>query len=441
MKKKWLYFPLWMLLALLLAGCGSRTVEEMYKIPRRSAEYNNLQTVIDHAMIGMEYAAPDSGENQQTVQMADLDGDGVDEYLVYARGNSEKPLQILIFRQTETGEFRLMDSIASNGAVFEQVEYVDMDGKPGCEIVVGRRLSNQLMRIASVYSFASGRSDQILSAIYTRFLTCDLDSDGRNELMIIRHGESATNNAAAVLYAYRDGKVERSKEVELSEQLEHIRRIMVSKLSGGAPAVYIASLVNESAIVTDIFAIKNGELTNISFSSESGTSVQTLRNYYVYAEDVDNDGVLELPALITMKPIGNRKGTEKQFLLRWYALDLDGQEVDKLCSYHNYESGWYVQLSSAWANRIAVEQNGNNYTFFMWDEEFGEAVAVFTVFVLTGSDRDIEAGIHNRFALSRGEQVVYAAKLETGSALYGITQEQLINSFHLVRMDWKSGEM
>ena len=77
MKKKGL-LPL-LLLSLLLTGCGYRTVEEMYRIPKRTEEYKMLQSTIDQAMVGLEFAPPTAGENQQTVQMADLTGDGVPE--------------------------------------------------------------------------------------------------------------------------------------------------------------------------------------------------------------------------------------------------------------------------------------------------------------------------------------------------------------------------
>ena len=74
-----------MLLALLLSGCALLTVDEMYVLPKRSKEASHLQTAIEEAMVGLEYAAPISGENQQTVQMADLTGDGESEYILFAR--------------------------------------------------------------------------------------------------------------------------------------------------------------------------------------------------------------------------------------------------------------------------------------------------------------------------------------------------------------------
>lgn len=429
-----------LLTAMLLSGCALRTVEDMYTPPRRSEEFDQLQSAIDEAMVGLAYSSPLSGEHQQTVQMEDLDGDGNDEYLLFARGSSDKPLQVLIFSQNEDGKYRLHETIESNGTAFEQVEYVDIDDSPGREMVIGRQVSDQVLRSVSVYSFAGGEAEQLMSASYAKFLTCDLDADGKSELMVIGPGQTDTDNGLAVLYRFHNGTMDRSVEAELSEPADHIKRIMVGKLDGGSPAVYVASAVDESAILTDIFAIKDGRFTNISISNESGTSVNTLRNYYVYADDVDDDGILELPGLITMKPVSGITKAEKQYLIRWFSMDLQGIEADKLHSFHNYVGGWYMQLDSSWATRAAVEQEGNAYTFYVWDEQYLEATPLFSVYALSGSNRETQATENNRFVLYRAEDVVYAARLEIASAIYGITQEQLINSFRLIRQDWKTGE-
>ena len=50
--------------ALILSGCSMRTVDQMYRLPKRSEDFNNLQSAIDSAMAGLEYSAPLSGENQ-----------------------------------------------------------------------------------------------------------------------------------------------------------------------------------------------------------------------------------------------------------------------------------------------------------------------------------------------------------------------------------------
>lgn len=425
--------------ALLFGGCAMRTVDEMYAPPRRSDAYNELQSAIDRTMGDMEYCAPIAGENQQTVQMADLDGDGEEEYILFARNASDTPLQILVYRQEEDGSCTLIQVIQSRGSVFDQVEYVDVDGAPGCEIVVGRQVSDQLQRTLSVYSFSTGEARLLVSAGYYKYLSCDFDGNGTREIMLLRTGETENDKGYAVLYHFADGEMQRSREVELSRQGTSIKRIMVSRLHGGQTAVFVASSVEDNAIITDVFALKEGEFTNISFSRESGTSVQTLRNYYVYGDDLNNDGILEMPYLITMKAAMG-EDTAEQHLIRWYALDIDGREINKLYSYHNFVGGWYLELDSAWAPRVSVVQEGSTYTFYLWDETYVSAKVLFSVHCFTGSSREAQAAEDGRFPLLITEKEVFAASLSDAALEMGITEENLINSFHSIHKDWYTGE-
>lgn len=440
MNKKRILPGLLLLLPLLLSGCAMRTVDEMYALPKRSQEYQHMQTAIDEAMEGLTYCAPVSGENQQTVQMADLDGDGQAEYLVFASGDAEKPLQVLIFRQEPGGICSLMDVIQSNGTAFEQVEYVNFDEKPGLELVIGHRVSDRVLRSVSVYSFSGGSGEKVLMNSYSKFLTCDLDQNGRSELLVLRPGEGASERGMAVLYSADKGKVQRSAEMELSVDPTHIRRIVKGRLQGDAPAVYVASAVDERVVLTDVFALKNGKFSNISFDGEQGASTETLRNFYVYPEDIDSDGVLELPALVTMKAVSRWGEEEQKYLIRWYAMDSIGRKVDKLYTFHDFLGGWYIQLDSTWANRVTVEQDAGQYTFYVWNESFGEATAMFTVYLFTGSTRDQEVEAEERFLLYRGEDITYGARLERYADQFGITEEYLIDAFSLIRQDWRTGE-
>ena len=111
-----------------------------------------------------------------------------------------------------------------------------------------------------------------------------------------------------------------------------------------------------------------------------------------------------------------------------------------LYTFHNLEDGWYIELDSEWIDRIAAEKNENTYTFYMWNNSYGTAVPVFTIFALTGKDRDVQASEQNRFPLYRGEDVVFAGKLESASAIYGMTESYLRSNFHLIRQNWNTSE-
>ncbi len=440
MKKAIKYCMCLLIAALLLTGCSIQTVDQMYRLPRRSEEFSDLQSAIDVAMAGLEFSAPIAGDNQQSVQMADLDGDGEQEYLVFAKSSSQLPLRILVFDRVDK-ELAHTDTIECSGAAFEQVEYIQMDKLPGVEIVVGCRVSDQLVRSAMVYTFASGEAEQVVSASYRNFITVDMDSDGISELFVLRPGETENDRGVAELYTMKSGIMERSNEVSMSGPADKLKRIVVGKLHDGYTAVYVASAVEDTALITDVYALVGGLLTNVSLSKESGTSVQTLRNYYVYADDIDNDGVIELPSLVTMIPLDDMDVAERRDLIRWYAMGSDGSTVNKRYTYYDSVGGWYLELSDALAPRMVVRCQSNMYEFYQWNEDYSAAKKLMTIYMLTGQNRDEQGVADGRFILTKTETVTYCAALESAAAEYEITQESLIRSFYLIHRDWNTGEM
>ena len=72
---------------LLLSGCYSGGIDQYFSPPQPSEEYLQLQELIDEELSsGCEFAAPIQGSFRQSVQFTDLDGDGMDEALVFLRG-------------------------------------------------------------------------------------------------------------------------------------------------------------------------------------------------------------------------------------------------------------------------------------------------------------------------------------------------------------------
>ena len=414
---------------LLLGGCSMRTADQMYALPKRSRQQDALQTQIDTAMKDMAYCAPLTGENRQTVQKADLNGDGIQEYLVFAKAANERPLRIHIFSQ-QGDKMRLWDTVESNGTAFELVEYVDMDDVPGVELVVGCQLSDQLMRSVSVYHFPKGKAQRLMTTNYNKFLTIDLDGDSFKELFVLRPGQTETDNAVAELYGMENGSIQRSNEVNMSTPPDKLKRILSGRLDDGVTAVYAAAAVDDTTLVTDVFVMLNGSLLNVSIPG------RTARNYYVYAEDIDSDGVVELPSLIPMLTFGESHSQERHDLIRWYSLQSNGSETDKMYTYHNFVDGWYLQLQPDWANRLTVIAQGNQHEFYLWNYSFDAVQKLMTLTVLTGQDREEESTAEGRIVLLKTDTAIYAANLESDSETLGITEENVLSRFHLIQQDW-----
>ncbi len=411
--------------ALLLCGCNIQPASELYCLPERAADDSNLSEVIRDAMAGLEYCAPLDGKHCQSVQQAQLNGDEQMEYLVYAKNTEDQGLRILIFGSNGK-EYRLLDTVECAGSDFDCVEYVPMDNASGCEIVVGRRSGDGTSRSVTVYSLIVDHAEPFLSTNYSQFLATDLDDNGLYELLVIRAGSVV--NAVAQMYYMNERVMESTHQTLLSVPAEQIRRVFSSRLMGDEPAVYVESaLLGSQGLITDVLDLQEDRLQNVTISPESMTSESTMREHPVFAVDMDGDGIPELPRLLE-----SRNPTD-QYAIQWYCVDGNGDARVKISTYHNFNSGWYLELDNALAPRITVTQKGGSFEFSLWNNDFTESEKLMTVFVLTGQRREEQAVSSNRFVLTRTDTTVYAASLEIASSKYGMSQQGLIGSFHLIR--------
>lgn len=418
---------------LLLCGCDFRTADEMYAVPARPAADYDLQDAMNKAMSGLDYAAPKSGINQQVVQTVDIDGNGDLEYLLFAKGDSEQPLRILIFDK-QKDSYHLVDTIYCNGSAFDRVEYVQMDDRPGKEIVIGYQLNDRMTGGLCIYSFHSGIMEQLLNATYTQFLVTDLDEDSFSELFLIRPGSNEWSTGVAELYSVKSGNVERSVELSLSVPSAHIRRVLPGRLQDGRACIYVSGKSSETSLKTDIFGINADTFVNIGLSAEIPTTVQTMGNYFVDIADIDGDGILEIPQLQDMIQV-TQDGSSSHKIVSWYALDSLGKRHNKTYTYHCFVDGWFVELESGWEAFLTVSRQGKRVDFFSWDRQYGIPVRLFSINVLTGQNREQQAEEEGNIRLYTTASAVYVGELTSNGERYGLTEQKLIDSFHLIQQD------
>lgn len=440
--KKLLPIILALCIAFSLSGCFFMSVDELYALPKHSDEYNNLQKAIDSVITAdLQYSAPISGQNQQAIQLVDLDGDGEEEAVVFCKSNGDRPLKAYIFDLLDD-QFENVAVIEGDGNAFESVEYVQLDGVPGLDIVLGRQISDQVLHSMSAYALYDNRVVELMSANYTEYTTVDLDLDGRTDIIVLRT-DSEERNGIVELYRYRNEQMERAPEARLSTGTEFIRRIVTGMVDTDTPAVFVASTFEEDGLVTDVFAMKDGVFRNITSSADSGTSIQTVRSYYVYATDIDSDGIIEMPRLEKLPSSAKEKGD--YWVIHWYQLKLSGETVDKLTTYHNYAAGWYFIIPEQWGTSFTVSRGDDvsgtrGYVFSKWNSETRQEDMIFTLYAFTGDDRAELAVSDGRFLLGEKGDVLYSAAMGQCDWAEALSHEELMRLFNFVHVDWNTGE-
>ena len=433
----------WLFVTILsLSACSYRATDELYALPEQSDAYYDLHDAIEQVMTsGMAYSGPMTGANQQSVQLVNLDSDEEDEAVVFLKAVGELPLKAYVFDRVQD-TYESIAVIEGEGSSFDSVEYVQIDGQPGLEILLGRSLSDQIVQSLTAYSYSNGQMVELMTCNYSEFEIVDLDQDGCNDVFVLRL-EAEGRIGVAELYSYHDKRMQRSLQAAMSVGAKQIKRIATGDLEEGIPAVFVASAYEEDTIITDIFALRNGVLRNIATNGSIGVSAQTVRNYSVYASDIDNDSVIELPSPIVLPSYIATE--ETQWAIDWYSMTVTGEQKIKMFTYHNYAGGWYLDLPVNWRGQITVSRSNQvpgatAYTIAKWlgyDEKPQELI---TVYAFNGNDRIKQANQDGRFLLAEKGETAYAASVGENEWAAKLTQEEITAMFHFIYMDWDTGE-
>ena len=440
-KKTALFFALvWILL--LLSGCFMRGTEELYCVPKRSDDYLSLQEEVEAAIGGGEYCAPISGDNRQAIQQADLNGDGEDEYIVYARTDQDSPLKIFVFQNSGDG-YALHSTVSGEGSAFDSVCYAQIDGTPGMELIVGRRVGDQVPQALTVYTFHHDEVGELVSTSYTDFRIKDLDEDGLTDLFVVR-SDSEQRNAVAELYRWHEGEFARENEANLSFPAESYKQTAVGTLENGKPAFFVAGTYDENNIITDILTLTSGVFRNITLSDESGISTSTVRSYFVYSADIDGDGITETPNTVRLPSVSWDAQTENQYVIVWSTVNEDGKRTEKLRTYHNYADGWYLILPADWTEHMMVSRRmqGMSMGYSFYQLQAGDKAERFlSIYAENGSDAHDSTDPTQGLVLASWNGISYTVYVDANGIASGLTGDDLREMFRRIVTEVNAAEI
>ena len=445
MMKKALLLVLTCVLLLCATGCSfTLSPQELYRLPKLPAEYTELDNRIGEILAeGAEYAAPASGSNIQPVQLVDLNSDGQEEAVAFFRNPSaEKPLKICIFTPAGDG-YEQTAAIESSATSINSIVYSDLDRDGSTELLVGWRTTTDLQALV-VYSLSSGEVVELMRSNYVRYTMTDLDEDRMQELVILRSTEEEGGNVADY-YVWQDGQLQMRSPARLSmtmAELSQQGRVTAGKLQDGSPALFVTGVEESVFSITDILAVRNGELTNIALSDSTGASTEIALFRSLYPTDINSDGITEVP-IPEILPGWDDEDSSYQSI-GWRSYDAEGTGTLVLSTYHSIEDGWYFRLPETWRDQLMVTRSvipDEAYvTFYAWTQE---GVQPFLrISAITGNSRNIKAARGGRFTLSRQAETTYTAELleANGTWEHGITEDEVREAFSLIAREWTYGD-
>ena len=167
---------------LLLGGCTFPSGDDLLAAPRPSTNYQTLQVELEDLLAsGVSYTAPTGGENRSSIQLVDLDGDGVEEAIAFFRGSTSATsnnFQIYIYKR-QGDQYVCTGTVEGQGTAVQSVDYpvITPDGRRG--MVVTWRLTGDGTGALTMCDFDNACVPGVLlETEYSAMELTDLTGDG-----------------------------------------------------------------------------------------------------------------------------------------------------------------------------------------------------------------------------------------------------------------------
>lgn len=448
------------LLLVLLTACSGpgilfRSTDELYSLPKASAEYTQLQRVLQEVLSeGLEYAPPVSGSNTQPVRLFDLDGDGMPEAMAFFRDPSadKAQLKIYIFHQNEEGAYQRACVIEGDGSEINSVlltQLMDDRNSPN-ELVVSWQMANvsHAVYTLSAYSLDNWQPVELMGPVtYTRYSATDLDGDEEEELVVFHVEPGDTAVSTAEFYDRSGQRMEVTSTANLSMSLSAIEKIRAGQLSDRTPVVYVTGSVldksgGSSSQITDVFLMKNGILCNVTLNNETLDSNTTLRSVITGGQDITGDDVLEIPHPYLL-PNFDRDSNDSFYAIDWQQYFSDGSYAAMATTYHNAADGWYLELPADWQNKFSMERQdvtsgstNERGVVFYYARGRKKWQPFLAIYKNTGSNRVQRSAAPGRVQLYADGSTVYSMELLDQDPDITLSESVVKRGFHLIVTDW-----
>ncbi|WP_136605903.1 hypothetical protein [Paenibacillus dokdonensis] len=358
-KRYWIHIPAAFLLMLLLSGCSFISDPVlMMQTPQLSAEKESLRSII-MAQLPEDANLIRSNEEDDTnvIHFVDLDNDGVSEAVVfYETPDQNIGVHGIIFKKSNDTWVKQI-TFDGVGKVLESLYFKDMTNDGKVDIVAGFSMGNEeTQNRVFIYSYNGKSLERVLERPYTNFVISDMNRDHINDLTIVdlKHGESNF----ITTFQYDEGSFVELDRLELKPYIYEYYNIVAGKVFVDQEGNSIEGIVLDATLstvgdasFTSIIVMQDGKLKSV-FEKDD----QTFRQSRIFSEDVNNDGIIEIPLLT--KPAGWEYFDQKEIPYFYSYYQWDGKTGLKFIAekYHDKKNDFdFGFFPPQWHNKITVD--------------------------------------------------------------------------------------
>ena len=427
----------------LLSGCVQYG-DGLLALPSLPAEHVELQSQINKVLeTGAVSAAAESGANRQSIQQIDLDGDSENEYIAFFRDEDGNYL-IKAYKKTED-DYEEIGSAEAVGLTLHSIYYPvsSVTGEKSLAVCWGIDESNNYGM--TVYTFTEHGMENVLNVQYSGILVGDFNGDSLDELCFATKDQSGGQLSLRVYEKQADTYVLES-ETLLCSEARSISQMTLGKAGENHKALFLDSVAYGGGFVSDVIVYgSDGNLRNLTRDRDNGSGIGTWRSVEVFCQDIDSDGLLEVPTASSMM---SALYSDEKSKLSWVNFSSDGSTVHKMRTYHVPSDDWYFLWPDQWDDRVVVQMNRYSRmvktSFFALPDHYSiaelpaadENNTILNLYIFSGDNQQAYLATYEATEILRRDGMVYAYSLGKYSDEYAVTDEQILAAFKTIETEW-----
>ncbi len=423
-------------MVLFLAGCTpvGLTVDKLMHPPKAVGDKAEIQSLIDSvAGEGYTLKYPQSGNFRSAITMKDIDSDSVDEAIAFYLPVGDIATVHMLVMDSIDGVWQSVGDFKSQSSAVESLNFCDLDGNGFFEIAASWKTYNSSVNQLSIYTYENNNLREV-SSEYTcsNVLAGDFTENSGEELLLLSLF-SADHEANAILLDLNENKsnLEQLGTTPLNPDVVSYAQLLVGNIFENQIGAVIDGCTSSGEYNTQLLYFNTyfDSLERISFS-ENVPYNQALRSYPVMSEDVNNDGVIEIPAAFKLNIEKDRTDKVAAADIYWCQQTSSGTVLLISHKAASFAYGFTFEIPEMWEGKFTAltDYDKNEVTFYEWNKDKTEdELLVIKIF-----EKDLNEDMSGYTLIYETDDKVYTFKNPEGENSLILSEDEIKTAFELM---------
>lgn len=408
-------------LCLLLSGCSFPALDpqNLMTPPRPTGERAQIHDLLtQEAGSNVTLRYPGAGNYRSAILLHNILGDSSEEAMAFYKTPSDandgsKAISgtNLLFMTEKDGKWELAGKFQNAASQVDRVCFGDLDGDGIDEAIVGWGDSTAGLSNLTVYSGKSGKiTEEKLSQTYNELIVQDFDGDGIDELMTI--SMNPHQPIVASLFRLKDGAMQMMDSIKLDTSVSAITNVITGDISAGQKGVILDGTMSNNMITEILYWDSKDQCLMAPLYEANTMKNSALRSVTVSSQDVDGDGLPEVPFVSLLPAYVGQSSDDVGNLISWQKYDSSkGIFTQAQLMVRNSSDGYSFSLPDSWSKNVTTERTyDRSLTFYELDrqKENSRGDALLTIRAFSQADWDNQNGTQGYTQFQKNGDLVLA---------------------------------